>query len=227
MFLFQTIFGLSYYVWTGIFLLLLLLLYAYFQTKKLLALAEQMRISNGYYDYLYPNDLLILWEDKIENAENSEQVEILVDNAWTAFKNRNPLPKEAFEASKKKVLMWEKHFRDFGYRDLSSERLDFIAILLFNERLHLEYDKAVFYKFFGQPEQRKSFPNLDRNYKSISETFDKVTMLNATELNFIEERLSKKKWQEIMTNVIETDFNGQKIAVRTAIINKAIGKEVS
>lgn len=227
MFLFQGIFGVPYYIWIGGFLFLLIFLYAYFWIKKVIALAEQLRISNTYFDYLYPNDLPILWNDKIEHAENSEEIENLVDNAWTAFKNRNSLPKEAFEAPKKKVLMWEKYFREFGYRDLSRERLEFIATMLFNERLHLEYDKAVFYKFFDQPEQRKSFPHLDQNHKLISDTFEKVTMMNTVELNFIEGQLSKKDWMQVVRNILEADSSGQQIGARTIIINKEIGREIS
>jgi hypothetical protein len=224
MFLFQSIFGLPYYIWFGIFLLLSALLYIYYFIKRTIALAEQKRISDAYYDYLYPNDIPTLWEDEIENAENSEQVESLVDNAWTAFKDRKPLPKEAFEASKKKVLMWGRYFRDFGFRDLSDERLASICMLLHIERIALKYNESVFSKFFGQPEQRESFPKIAQNYNLILDTFYRVTMMNAGELNFIEERLSKDKWQLLIKNALDADFNGSKLVQRTQINNQLINK---
>jgi hypothetical protein len=224
MLLFQNVFGLPYYDWIGIFLLSLLLLYAYFWIKKVSALAEQMRICNSYYAYLYPNDLPILWEDEIETARESGHVESLIENVLTEIKNRKALPKEAFEASKKKVLMWEKYFREFGFRDLTNERLEFIGTLLLQERIHLKYNESVFSKFFGQLEQREPFPMIAQNYKSILDTFNDAAIMNAGELNFVEEKLSTEKWNQLVRNVLVSDSEGQKIVLRNQIINKAIGK---
>lgn len=222
MLFFQQLFGLSYFVWLGIFLLFLFLLYVYFFIKKTVALAEQKQICDGYYDYLYPNELPILWEDELENAKDSEQSESLVQKVRTELNNRKPLPKEAFEAPKKKVLMWKRFFSKVGFRDLTEERLGFLSILLHHERIYLKYNESVFIKFFSQKENKESFPKIVQNYDEFLSSFRRVSLMNGDEMKVIQDRIPEHLWKGIMKNVLDNDSRGQKIVQKTYINNQAI-----